>query len=211
MGEFIKQLAKMGLDKNTVLIISADHGEMLGEKGLLNHTQGLYEPVLHVPLIIRDPDYPQQAGRRVKQQVQRIDLMPTLLDRAGVPYGNLGLQGKSLLPLLEDPQAPWREYAFARSKRNLARLANLEIDERVVRDACWKLHHYLYKDAYELYNICTDPLESVDVSKTHPEEVGRLSFELLKNVERSRPHQPGPPAGLSIIKDLQLDTVKPKD
>jgi len=198
VGEFIKQLAKLGLDKNTVLIISADHGEMLGEKGLMNHTQGLYEPVVHVPLMIKDPEKPEEAGRRVKQLVQRIDLMPTMLDMAGVPYDNLGLQGKSLVPLMENPQAPWREYGFARSKRNLARLTDLELDERVVRDACWKLHHYLYKDGYELYNICADPLETMDVAKTHPEEVNRLSFQLIKNMEHSRPHQPGPPTGMSV-------------
>ncbi len=208
IGEFLKAMKDMGLDQNTLLVISADHGEMLGEKGKLNHTEGLYEPVLHVPLIIRHPEFADRAGSRVKAQVQRIDLMPTILDFADVPYSGLELQGKSLLPLLQDPQAPWREYAFARSKRNLARLTDLNIDERVVRTSCWKLHHYLYKSAYELYDICSDPLEASDVSRTHPAEVSRLSFELLKNMEFSRPHQPGLPSG---AKKALLEPQPPKD
>jgi arylsulfatase A-like enzyme len=210
IGDFVKKLKEMGLDKNTVLIISADHGEMLGEKGLLNHTQGLYEPNIHVPLIIRDPEYASQAGRRVKQLVQRIDLMPTLLEMAQVPAPqSLELQGKSLVSLLEDPKAPWRELAFVRSKRNLARLTDLNIDERVVRGACWKLHHYLYKDGYELYDICKDPLETNEVSKQNPAEVSRLSFALLKNVEYSRPHQPGLPSGRTA--EGSLIQPAPKD
>lgn len=210
IGEFIAQLKKMGLDENTVLIISADHGEMLGEKGLLNHVSGLYEPVIHVPLIIRDPNYADQGGRRIKQQVERVDLMPTLLDMADIPYANLELQGKSLVPLMEDPRAPWREYAFVRNKRNLVGATDLNIDERVVRGECWKLHHYLYKTGYELYDICKDPLETREVSREHPEEVSRLSFELLKNAEISRPHAPGLPSGASPAA-VRFGLSAPKD
>ena len=197
IGEFLEKIRKMGLDKNTVLIISADHGEMLGEKGLINHTQGLYEPVLHVPLIVKAPAIPGAAGLRLKQLVQRIDLMPTILELAGVSRSGLGLQGASFVPLLKDPQAPWREYAFARNRRNIPYIdKDPIIDERVARDACWKLHQYLYKKSWELYDICSDPLETKDLSADRPEIVGRLAFELLRNLEETRPHQPGPPAGM---------------
>jgi arylsulfatase A-like enzyme len=198
VGDFLARVKAMGLEDSTVLIISADHGEMLGEKGLLNHTQGLYEPVLHVPLIVRDPAIPASAGKRFEQLVQRIDLMPTILDIAGAGQAGLGLQGRSLLPLLGDPQAPWRRYAFARSRRNVPYLASGDqfIDERVARDGCWKLHHYLYKSAWELYDLCSDPLETHDLAAEKPETAARLAFEMLKNLEETRPHQPGPPAGL---------------
>ncbi|MCX5795458.1 MAG: sulfatase [Elusimicrobia bacterium] len=195
VGEFVAQLKKLGLDKNTVLIITADHGEMLGEKGLLNHTESLYEPVIHVPLIIKHPGFPQAAGRRVPQQVQRIDLMPTIMEMADAPTERLELQGRSLLPLLRDPETPWREYAFVRSKRNLASFTDLNIEERVVRAKCWKLHHYLYKDKFELYDLCSDPLETKDLSAERPELVGPLAFELVRNMEVSRPHQSGLPSG----------------
>lgn len=198
VGEFLGRLREMGLEDKTVLIISADHGELLGEHGLLNHTQGLYEPVLRVPLMVRHPGLPGSAGKRLKQLVQRVDLMPTILEIAGAsPYG-LGLQGRSFVPLLKDPSAPWREYAFARSSRNIPYLTGATplIDERVVRDGCWKLHHYLYKSSWELYDLCSDPLETKDRYAERPDVAGRLAFELLKNLEETRPHQPGPPPGM---------------
>lgn len=198
IGEFLGEMRKMRLDENTVLIITADHGELLGEKGLINHTQSLYEPVLHVPLIVRDPAVPGAAGKRFKQLVQRIDLMPSILEMAGVSSHGLGLQGRSIVPLLKDPKAPWREYAFARNRGNVPYLNSVlqALDERVVRDSCWKLHHYLYKASWELYDLCSDPLETKDLSGARPETVARLAFQLLKNMEESRPHQPGPPDGL---------------
>jgi len=69
------------------------------------------------------------------------------------------------------------------------------IEERIVRDNCWKLHHHLYKESWELYDLCSDPLETTDLSGTRPEIVSRLAFQLVKNMEETRPHQPGPPSG----------------
>jgi arylsulfatase A-like enzyme len=193
IGRFLDRLKQLGLDKNTIVVLTGDHGESLGEHGLLGHTQGLYEPTLRVPLIVRDPRRPALAGRRYKQLIERVDLMPTLLDFAGVDYSELQLAGRSFAPLLQDPTLPWRDLAFASSKRNLAEQKDLDIDERVARDARWKLHHYLYKDSYELYDLQADPGETKNVAAEHPEVVQRLSFELLKQVERSRPHAPGLP------------------
>ncbi|MBI5240521.1 MAG: sulfatase [Elusimicrobia bacterium] len=210
IGEFLAQLKRLGLDKNTVLIVTADHGELLGEKGLLNHTQSLYEPVLHVPLIVKHPGLPKLAGRRFSQLVQRIDLMPTILELAEAPAQHLELQGRSLMPLLRDPGAPWREVAFARSKRNLARLSDLNIEERVAREKCWKLHHYLYKDRYELYDLCSDPLEAEDLAAERPDIAQRLSFALVKDMEVSRPHVSGLPSGRTP-RSLDLAPLPPKD
>lgn len=194
VGDFIAQLKKRGLLDESVLIVSADHGEQLGEHNLLGHTDGLYEPITHVPLLVRAPgEYPAK-GKRLKQLVQRVDMMPTILDLAGVSAAGLQLQGQSLKPLLENPGADFRRYAYSSSKRNLPGTSDFLIDERVIRDNRWKLHWYLYKDAYELYDLENDPLETREVSALYPEELKRLSFELLRQVERSRPHGPGLPA-----------------
>lgn len=210
VGKFLEKMRELGMDDNTVLIISADHGELLGEQGLLNHTQGLYEPVLRVPLMVRHPAVPGSAGARLKQLVQRIDLMPSILEIAGASQLGLGLQGRSFVPLLKDPSAPWREYAFARSSRNVPFLTGTVplIDERVARDACWKLHHYLYKDSWELYDLCSDPLETKDLYGEKPEIAARLAFQLLKNMEESRPHQPGPPPGMNGFRLKGTDADK---
>ncbi|OGR80932.1 MAG: hypothetical protein A2X32_00755 [Elusimicrobia bacterium GWC2_64_44] len=202
VGDFINYLKKSGLWDESVFIVSADHGEQLGEHGLLGHTEGLYEPITHVPLLVRAPGS-AAAGRRLKQLVQRVDMMPTVLDLAGVPYADLQLQGRSLLPLLENPDLEFRQYAYSSSKRNLPGVSDPLIEERTIRDGRWKLHWYLYKDAYELYDLENDPLETRDLAGERPAELNRLAFELLKRVEQVRPHAPG----LPVDKDFSRSEV----
>lgn len=191
VGRLLRRLQQGGLDQDTVILLTADHGESLGEHGLLGHTQGLYEPTLRVPLIVVEPRRPDLAGRRVKALVERGDIMPTLLDWAGVPAPDL--PGRSLVPLLSNPGAPWRRYAFASQRRNLAGNdgQDLAIDERVARDSRWKLHWSLDKGGYELYDLESDPGETRDLASARPDVVMRLAYELSLWVERSRPHAPG--------------------
>jgi len=194
IGRFLDRLSALGVDENTIVVLTGDHGESLGEHGLLGHTQGLYETNLHVPLIVRHPGRKALAGRRYRQLVERVDLMPTLLDWAGVDASDLRLPGRSLAPLLSEPSLPWRRYAFAGAHRNLPSLeAERTIDERVARDARWKLHQSLYKDFYELYDLENDPGETRDLARERPDVVARLAFELQRWVELHRPHAPAPP------------------
>jgi arylsulfatase A-like enzyme len=196
IGRFLDRLKALGVDKNTIIVLTGDHGESLGEHGLLGHTQGLYETNVRVPLIVRVPGRPDLAGKRFEQLVERVDLMPTLLDWAGVDAAALRLPGRSLEPLLRDPRTPWRRYAFAGSHRNFPSMeSDQTIDERVVRDQRWKLHQSLYKDYYELYDLSSDPGETRDLAREKPEEVGRLAFELQRWVELNRPHAPQAPEG----------------
>ncbi|MDX6768726.1 MAG: sulfatase [Elusimicrobiota bacterium] len=193
IGRLLDELKSRGLGEDTVVLLTADHGESLGEHGLLGHTQGLYEPTLRVPLIVLKPGRPDLAGRRVKALVERGDLMPTLLDWAGAPAPPL--PGRSIEPLLADPAAPWRDYAFASSRRNLAGNdgRDLRVDERVARDGRWKLLWTFDKGGYELYDLVEDPGETRDLAAERPEIVARLAFELARWVEEHRPHRPGPP------------------
>jgi arylsulfatase A-like enzyme len=194
IGRFLDRLKKLGVDKNTIIVLTGDHGETLGEHGLLGHTQGLYETNVHVPLIVRLPNRPDLAGKRYSQLVERVDLMPTLLDWAGVDSSALRLPGRSLEPLLRGASIPWRRYAFAGSHRNLPSTeSDLLIDERTVRDERWKLHQSLYKDFYELYDLEADPGETRDVARQRPDVVARLAFELQRWVELNRPHAPQAP------------------
>ncbi|MBI3505169.1 MAG: sulfatase [Proteobacteria bacterium] len=194
LERFVADLKKRGLWETSLVVVTADHGELLGEKGLLGHTEGLYDPVLRVPLLVHDPRYPARSGTRMSQLVERIDLTPTILDAAGVPYG-VELQGKSLAPLLQDPTREHRRYSYASSKRNLASISDMNLDERVLRTKKWKLHWYLYKDRYELYDLETDPGETKDVLAQHPDVALELSFEMMRQAELSRSHAAGPASG----------------
>lgn len=201
IGRFVDDLKKRGLDKNTIIVLTGDHGESLGEHGLLGHTSGLYEPTLRVPLIVFRPDRPALKGKRFKQLIQRTDLMPTILDWGGAGHAALNLPGRSLEPLLSGREESWRRYAVASSRRNLDDNDgfDLRLDERVVRDGRWKLHSYLYKDAFELYDLIADPGEIKNVAGEHPEIVSRLSFELLRWVEDNRPRRPSPPESAAPV------------
>jgi len=211
ISRFLGQLKAAGLWEKTVVVIAGDHGDQLGEHGITGHMEGLYEPVTHVPLIVHHPGFPQWTGKRIGELVERVDLMPTLLDVAGVPYEGLELQGRSLLGLLREPGRPWREYAFASSKRSINPASDFILDERVVRTKRWKLHWYLHKGSFELYDLDKDPKELNDLSGKRPDIVERLSFELLTHLELSRPHAPGLPSGKGSVEQGPLLLPAPPD
>src|SRR5262249_43074768 len=82
----------------TLVVATADHGEALGEHGELQHGVLLYDSTLHVPLMMRGPGIP--AGLRIGRQVRHVDILPTLLDLAGLQLPGGG-DGVSLRPLLD--------------------------------------------------------------------------------------------------------------
>lgn len=198
---FLQRLKARGLWDRTVVVVTADHGELLGEHALLGHTEGLYEPVLRVPLLIRHPRYPRSAGARVKALVERIDLPPTFAQVGGADISGMEMQGRSLIPLLADPDARWRRTAYASSKRNMAAISDWTIDERAVRDERWKLLWSLSRGRWELYDLKNDPEETLDRAEDRPEVVARLAFELQTQAENARTHAPGRPSGKNSAPD----------
>ncbi len=114
-GKLTDCIHELGMWENTLLWLTADHGEPLGNG---EHGHGLmtkcrpwpYEELVHQPLIIRAPGLP--AGKRVKALVQDCDCAPTLLDWLGLPIPDF-MQGKSLLPLCRGEVESVRDYAIA--------------------------------------------------------------------------------------------------
>jgi arylsulfatase A-like enzyme len=95
IADVLVRLRKLGLFDNTLIIVTADHGDTFGEHGLMDHFIGfVYQELVHVPLLIKYPG--QHEARRSKQLVSQVDLMPTVLDALGINTG-LKLQGRSLL------------------------------------------------------------------------------------------------------------------
>jgi arylsulfatase A-like enzyme len=105
----VKFLKKTGEYEDTMFIITADHGEEFLEHGHISHALSLYDEVIHIPLIISYPRaFPR--GLRIKSNVASIDIFPTLVDmlRENTPYDEAmkkQITGKSLLPLIEDPDS----------------------------------------------------------------------------------------------------------
>lgn len=96
LGELINILKQMNLYEETVLIITSDHGENLGEHRLVEHQFSIHETLLAVPLVIHAPESTLPHGIRL-EPVMLTDLYPTILDLAGISYASLPSQGLSLL------------------------------------------------------------------------------------------------------------------
>lgn len=106
---FLADLDSMGLIDPTLLVFTSDHGEFLGERGLWEHKPPGLRPVIHVPLMLH---YPQRFAepRRIMPTVQLADVMPTVLDLAGIDTTGMLLMGNSLVPLADsDPAGEWDE------------------------------------------------------------------------------------------------------
>jgi arylsulfatase A-like enzyme len=103
-----------------VVAVTADHGEFLGERGLMEHGRVVYPEVARVPMVISGPGLPR--GERVSHPVQLHDLYPTLLELSGIPADQAeGIgEARSLVPVVEGPQRPrpivstaWRDHFWA--------------------------------------------------------------------------------------------------
>jgi arylsulfatase A-like enzyme len=110
VGRLLDHIRSLGLSGRTLVIVTSDHGEALGEDGRAGHAY-LDDYNLMVPLILELPDG-INAGSVVDTQVRLIDLMPTVLDVVGIePPGSV--DGRSLLPLIDDPSAEFPDRAWA--------------------------------------------------------------------------------------------------
>jgi arylsulfatase A-like enzyme len=112
IGRVIAFLKRTGQYDETLIVVTSDHGEMLGDR----HSWGkstIHDAAYHTPLIIRAPGYEAQAGRVVRAPVETVDVAPTILEWVGQDVPN-AMDGRSLLPLLGGAvQDDWRAYSFS--------------------------------------------------------------------------------------------------
>lgn len=114
VGLLLARLRELGLDKNTVVIITADHGEGFNEHGkVAAHSYALYDELLRVPLLVRFPDG-ALAGSVFDYNVSLVDLMPSLLPLLALPYHG-PMEGKNILSLLRASQPRADEAIFAQN------------------------------------------------------------------------------------------------
>lgn len=167
-GEVVKTLRVRGLLDHTLLIVTADHGEAFGEHGYVYHMHGVYDELVHIPLVMRFPGPP---GRRpigeVSALTQTVDLLPTICDLYQVPYPRDRVQGRSLVPLLDGEQASVRGYVFATSQNMWPTY--------LVRDTRWSLMLYAGGELRSLFDLPRDPGERRDVIAAHPDVVAKMT------------------------------------
>ena len=99
LGKIFEKLDQLDIDDNTIIILTADHGEAFKEHGKFEHAHKPYIELIHVPLIIKGPGIP--INRIYENSVQHIDILPTILEILNIPQRK-EMQGRSLLPLMHN-------------------------------------------------------------------------------------------------------------
>ncbi|HEY0513067.1 MAG TPA: sulfatase [Thermoanaerobaculia bacterium] len=176
LRDLVAGLRRRGLMKNTILVVTADHGEELEDHGRMSHGQTVYQELLQVPLVIHAPRL-IAAGLR-PGRASLMDVVPTLLDLLGLPQpaGKDALDGASLASLLTSASRP----EAARERPFLAHLDFVDGTGLALIEGKWKL--VLGKNPYrkELFDLAADPGErhSLLGSPAAAEVFPRLAREL---------------------------------
>ncbi len=196
IGRVVAALDKLGLRQRTFIVVTADHGETLSRdhdgvplkleggppiSGRFHHLSTIWQETTRVPIIM---SYPARLPRgvRVKTPVQTTDIVPTILDLAGIKE-HPRMEGRSLVQLARGGHEPDRPVITeGRGTRSIQdkgfRLIVRDRVAQLVRE-----HGQRKKLHYELYDLSDDPGERVNVAQAHPDLVQRLQSELQKSIQ----------------------------
>jgi len=174
VGRIMDTLKQTGLDDNTVVIFTADHGEMLGERGMW-YKQAFFERSTRVPMIIRDPRNTSKAARS-DSLCSLVDLLPTMMDVANGPGK---LDGNSLTPLMRGDTSGWDNTVISEYTGE-----GTCAPVRMLRKDNLKLI-YTHGQDDMLFDLAEDPLELNNIASTHP-DTAELKAELLSDWDPER-------------------------
>ncbi|MGC8861476.1 MAG: sulfatase family protein [Armatimonadota bacterium] len=176
VGRVLAALKELGLRDNTVVIFTSDHGEHFGMRPGGANKRSAYDESARVPLIFSLPSL-VRTGTVRHELVSNVDLMPTILELAGVEVPN-GLHGMSLVPLLQGKSPSWRSSVLIQNTESVGNQEPGTVDSRAVCTHDWKL---ILRDSlsdharslYELYDLCNDPFEFMSVYRKDNAEIIR--------------------------------------
>jgi arylsulfatase A-like enzyme len=169
LGGFQQALKRDGWWDKSLVVLTADHGEGLGDHGESDHGYFVYESTLHVPLIVHWPQGSAPLPARVDQPVGLIDVAPSILNFLNIPQP-AGFKGRSFLD--RSPRPVYSESVYARDCFGWSAL-------RSVRAGAYK---YIEAPKPELYNLEKDPRELNNVIRTNASEAATLRDYLKKLV-----------------------------
>ena len=174
VGRLLTKLGAWGLTERTVVIFTSDHGYMIGQHGLWHkgnaawlvegkkgYRPNMYDDAIRVPLLISWPGV-VKPGTTVTRVVSNLDLLPTILEIAGLqPPSQLEIRGRSLVPLLRVERAvAWDDTLFGQYDMHHYQIARM----RMIRTPDWKLvQHFETGGQDELYHLADDPGETRDL------------------------------------------------
>jgi len=199
IGELLDTLKAEGLDKNTVIVLTSDHGENFDfidpDNNIFSgkHGRTLKDSELMIPLMIWGPDS-LNSGKKVREQVRSVDIVPTVLDILNIEARDV-LRGKTLLNLINLDKEKRKRVAYAEGIRIWQ---EPYFDERAIRTMEYKLLQKLplgekYKgsidDLFSLYNLTNDPMERKNIypgKGKKPLDLRNRLEKLRKNIEKRK-------------------------
>jgi len=184
-GRLFAKLEANGTLDNTIVILTSDHGEMF-ERGILGHgTFGLYDPIIHIPLMIWRPGQTERVD--VYERTSAVDVLPTLLHVTGQPIPDL-CEG-AILPTFSDTAADSERSIFALEAKTNSKFAPLTKRSVAFYQGDFKLTSYLgypklpAEGLYELYNLTDDPGERANLIDTDTTTAAAMIAQLQEKLE----------------------------
>lgn len=186
VGNFLALLKKIGLDDKTVIVVTSDHGEELGEhyeRYSYAHGHSLKDDLLMVPLVIYDPTR-KFAITKVDAQVRLMDVLPTVADLLGVEI-NYPTAGRSLVNYMTNKETSDRVAISGQTKKGPSRFS--------IRDGQYKYIEVVGPDKgkplmivpkYQLYDLLKDPAEKVNLVDSRPEIAKTMAAALHQHVNK---------------------------
>jgi arylsulfatase A-like enzyme len=178
IGKLFHQLKKAGLYENSLIVVTADHGDEFFEHGKKGHMRTLYDEVLRVPLIMKFPSGSAiEPNQKVDDVVSIVDIMPTILGSLGMTPSS-EVQGRNLIPALRGIPLPKDAFIYASLRNQMFAL----------RSARSKFIQRSNLPTKEFYDLMADPGETKNILKNQRNEADRQVFILLDLLNLQRTH-----------------------
>src|SRR5262245_48706044 len=214
LGQLFRLLRERGLWDDALVIVTADHGEEFFDHGEKGHKNNLYTETVRVPLLVKYPG--QREGRRDARLASAVDVLPTVLEAAGIVAG-FPVHGRSLRA--PDPD-PGRAVLYELETSRYYGHSDGSISERsspwrAIRRGDLKLVEHTSPDGggvtRELYRVSSDPGEREDLAAREPERAAELERELAAELGRAAAdavrYRRGGPAELTAEERAQLEAL----
>lgn len=186
LGRLFSELKRRGSYDRTLIVVTADHGEQFMEHGEIGHGTSLHDVLLRVPLMIKFPcPGPNCRPNRIDEQVQLVDVMPTILATVGVPAPR-ALSGRDIAK-----PVPSTRVAYAEMGGQIA-----------LRTSQFKLIHHLEESRTELYALQADPGERRNLAETDPQLAATFRDRLFSWLEQTEQNAVAPRE--EVVADEQM-------
>ncbi len=158
VGRLLQTINRIGISDTTIVMFTSDHGELLGDHGLLHKGPPPYRQLTEISFLMQGPGIPSQTN--IDHMTSHIDLAPTILDLAGISERNHNFDGISMIPLLTKQSTSLREYDFGEYHPT----SRPDVYNQTVRTDEWRLTLYPNTPEWgELFHLAEDPSEQINL------------------------------------------------